>query len=122
MGPHFGFFPAQPTARPARALVRWLGRRRGRAVRRTARAQGLQGVCPELDRQIKRASTDPEKPNRRMRHKRITDDLLDCLEYAAAYRPRYYTPTPSDTDNANDDWVYKRLQKKKQLARARHLS
>lgn len=124
MGPHFGFFPGTAD-REAReeALVRWLEPRvEGEPFAGLPVLKVCKGVCPELDRQIKRASTDPEKPNRRMRHKRITDDLLDCLEYAAAFRPRYYTPTASDTDTANDDWVYQRLQKKKQLARAKHLS
>jgi len=121
VGPHNGFFPGTAD-REAReeALVRWLEPRTDGPFKGTPTVKVQRGICPALDKQIKQAVTDPDRPNKRKRHKKYTDDLLDCLEYAAAFRPRYFTPVPAES--SQDYGVYEMLQKKRAAHRARRTS
>ncbi len=71
------------------ALLGWMRVRTDLAVAGTARLQVFRGTLPELERQVSRARYKPDDPNKRLD---LQEDLLDCLEYFAAYNPYYYPP------------------------------
>lgn len=92
-GPMGGFFPGSDDV-DARtlALKSWLtprgfGHFSGTPVLKVARGQ-----IPLLDKQIKAAQTDPDGLVKRGNRNRL--DLLEGLEYGAAFNPGYYPPEP----------------------------
>jgi hypothetical protein len=56
----------------------------------TVRLKVFRGILPELERQIHRAHIDPKTQKRA----KIRSDMLDCLEYLAAFDPEYCPPEP----------------------------
>lgn len=57
----------------------------------TCRLQVMKGCCPQLDRQLSRACYDPRRPGKRAK---LPEDVLVCLEYLAAFDPKYHPPRP----------------------------
>jgi hypothetical protein len=91
IGPLYGFFPGSDDV-PAReeALRDWMQIRGSGPFSGTPKLQVMRGRSPaELDKQIRMAHYDIKKPGKRAE---LTDDLLDCLEYAAAFNPTYHEP------------------------------
>lgn len=86
----------------------------------TARLQMLRGQNPTLERQIVRAYYSA--PDKRVT-KYLTEDLLDCLEYVAAFSPYYRLPERSDptvsTDAQYDDRVSLAWKRKQQTGKHR---
>ena len=85
----------------------------------TPKLQVFRGILPELDKQISMAVTDPKKVNNRKKEKNIPQDLVDCLEYFAAYDPRYVKPRIFDKDRPT---IWDRFQEEKQQERRRQRS
>jgi hypothetical protein len=91
-----GFIPGSPNVEGREeALIGWMTVRGFGPFAGTPRLQVARGQLPALDRQIRHARTDPDRPNKRYQKKdaRVCD-LLTCLEYLAAYDPQYRKPTP----------------------------
>lgn len=88
-----GFFPG-PNNIQAReqALLAWLHVRAEGPWEGTVRLQVVRGCCPQLDRQLSRACYDPRRPGKRAR---LPEDVLVCLEYLAAFDPKYHAPPPA---------------------------
>lgn len=88
-----GFFPASN-----KVDDRELALKEAMSIRGSGPYEGLptlqifRGAFPDLEDQIKRAHTDPDRPDKRYVNPKIPMDWLTCLEYAAAFRPRYHTP------------------------------
>ena len=85
----------------------------------TPRLKIFRGRFIELEDQIRRAHLDPvtEKRNTKVR-----SDLLDCLEYLAAFNPQYYTPErilPESTEVSHVDFVWQKFQDKTRRQRRR---
>lgn len=90
----------------------------------TCKLRVMRGIRPELDKQIRRAQTDPKNPLKRYKNPKIPCDFLDDLEYAAAGKLTYHYPVPLiavDTDNIPSvvDILNerRRVQKQRELAR-----
>lgn len=66
----------------------------------TPTLQIFKGICPELDRQIRRAQSDP-KTGKRAKQK---EDLLVCLEYLAAFGPVYRPPVDEAAPSRHAVW------------------
>ena len=97
LGPLAGFFPGSDDV-PAReeALRSWMAIRGEGPFSGTPKIQVMRGRAPvELDKQIRMAHYDIKKPDKRAE---MIDDLLDCLEYAAAFNPSYHEPEPLVVD------------------------
>jgi hypothetical protein len=58
----------------------------------TCRLRVMRGIVPALDKEIRRAATDPKNPKKRFRNPQIACDFLDDLEYAAAGDLGYHAP------------------------------
>jgi hypothetical protein len=58
----------------------------------TSELRVMRGILPELDKQIRRAQTDPKNPTKRLKNLKVPQDFLDDLEYAAAGSLSYFTP------------------------------
>jgi hypothetical protein len=98
MGSLAGFFPGASDLRSRTlALREWLILRPEGPFSGTPRLQVMKGVLPELDRQIKDATSERTDPEKRAKFEGRSCDLLDDLEYAAAFDPRYYEPTAIET-------------------------
>jgi len=124
-GPVSGFFPGSPDVEARElAFQTWLEVRRGGPFRGTPLLRVRRGCCPKLDEQIRKALTDPKRPNRRLRGRHIHEDVLVCAEYAAAFNPYYVTPEPVDgsaTLNASPPTAYELYQQKLARKRKRRL-
>lgn len=89
-GPIAGFFPScNDVHAREEALKAWLQIRGTGPFAGTPVLQVVRGAIPELDRQISLAQYVTHK-----RRLDKTEDLLDCLEYAAAYNPTFQRPDP----------------------------
>ena len=94
-GPLHGFFPgSKDTEARQESLVSWLGIRSVGPHAGTPYLRVFRGQCPQLERQVRNAHTDPNRPNKRMKVRRRPEDLVTCLEYGAAYVPYYFEPVP----------------------------
>lgn len=97
MGPEprlCGFFPsANDVGAREEALLAWMSPRdTASPFAGTPKLQVMRGMSPELDRQIRLAQADTTKhQDKRMP---MQEDLLVCLEYAAAFNPNYHKPEP----------------------------
>jgi hypothetical protein len=52
----------------------------------------FRGTMPELENQIRDATPDPKHPEKRFKDLKNPFDLLDALEYGAAFGPYYREP------------------------------
>ena len=88
-----GFFPACAD-REARiiALNSAMEVRGSGPFEGTCQLRVFRGVLPELDKQIRRAQTDPKNPKKWLKNPKIPQDFLEDLEYAAAANLRYTEP------------------------------
>jgi hypothetical protein len=89
-----GFFPGTNDV-PTReeALLGWM-QPRGVAspFAGTAPLQVMRGISPKLDKQINLAQVDSTK--HKDKRQPFQEDLLVCLEYAAAFNPGFHPPEP----------------------------
>lgn len=101
-GPMRGFFPGNPdqTARTF-ALRDWLTLRPDGPFAGTARLQIFRGAIPALDKQIRQAISDLKHPDKRYKTPLHPCDLLDDLEYLAAFDPRYTLPQETTEETVN---------------------
>jgi len=89
-GPIAGFFPScNDVHAREEALKGWMQIRGTGPFAGTPILQVVRGALPELDRQISLAQYIT--PERRLKQ---PQDLLDCLEYAAAFNPTFHPPEP----------------------------
>jgi len=96
-GPMSGFFPGSTDVEARElALQRWLQVRRDGPFAGTPIMRVRKGCCAKLDEQIRKALTDPKRPNRRLRGRNIHEDVLVCAEYAAGFEPYYIIPESVD--------------------------
>jgi len=110
-GPLYGFF-AGSEDQPGRqtALQTWLTIREHGPFSGTCKLQVARGAIPELEDQVRFAHMDLQNPDRRAKPKwnRFQEDLLVCLEYLAAFEPRYFAPKiVEDPRGAEVYWQYK---------------
>jgi len=113
-GPMNGFFPGMYDVRAREdALLGWMVIRGTGPFAGTPILQIQRGLSPELDKQFRDAKYRYGK-----RDKRPAQDLLVCLEYMAAYGPRYRRPVPVSTrETAKPATVYDEfLARQKRLA------
>lgn len=118
-GPIAGFFPScKDVHAREEALKSWLQIRGSGPFAGTPVLQVVRGAVPELDRQISLAQYIT--PKRRLEQ---TEDLLDCLEYAAAFNPTYHVPEPVRACPVSSDVsVVDRFQEKRRHQRIRRRS
>ncbi len=89
-GPLHGFFPGSDDVRGREeALKNWLSVRSSGPHMGTPRLLVARGRCLVLDRQFKLARTDDKDPEKRYKQ---VEDVLDAMEYLAAFDPRYIRP------------------------------
>ena len=89
----------------------------------TAKWRVMRGVLPELEKQIRRAHTDPKNPEKRFKDKSQPSDLVEAAEYGAAFDPGYREPeaiAPVEELNVYDIWKSEVSRAKR--ARNRRLS
>ncbi len=92
IGPLQGFMPGSNDIRAREeALIRWMRPRGSGVFQGTSILQLFRGILPLLEKQIKHACYEAKKVDKRMK---LQEDLLVCLEYAAAYNPAYRSPRP----------------------------
>lgn len=100
-GPLAGFFPGTPDLKArTMALRNWMILRPEGPHRGTPRLQVMKGIMPELDRQIKNATCDKRDPEKRAKIEGHACDVLDAMEYLAAFDPRYYRPEPVENSSS----------------------
>jgi len=117
-----GFFPAQgDVAARQESLLGWMRPRDLSSPHAgTPYLQVMKGVCPELDEQIRRACMNPDNINKRLKLKKVPDDLVTCLEYAAAFNPGYWPPEPcKDNEPPEVANAYDLFQEKQSRMRRR---
>lgn len=86
-GPLRGFVGGcRNTVARMEALRKWMHTREAGPHAGTPVLKVIRGRAPDLVKQIQAARVDPNRPDKRVEK---NDDLLDCLEYAAAHQPRY---------------------------------
>lgn len=112
-----GFFPGHDVIEArTEALISWMKVRESGPFKNTPVLQIFRGKIPKLERQIKKAqyedaSRNPAKANKR---KKQEQDLLDTLEYAAAFQPYYITPEATEDDKLTPAYkAFLDLQKKR---------
>ena len=92
-GPHYGFIPSMADVEArTMALQSMLAIRDSGPFRGTSRLQVMRGkLPPAFDKEIREARTefDPKRSHKRVK---AQCDMLDCLEYFAAYDPHYAVP------------------------------
>ncbi len=119
-GPMHGFYlSCNHIETRTQALLAWMAIRGAKAFKGTAKLQIMKGTHPTLDKQIARAHADPKNPRKRAKNRRIPDDLLDCLEYAAAWDPPYVEPEPLDKPEEHNVADLLQAKLKRQDARRR---
>jgi len=90
-GPLGGFFPgSDDVAAREEALRSWLALRGAGHCVNTPVLQVFRGVLPELDKQIAFAETISAVSDKRSQE--YEENLLECLEYGAAFGPQYFKP------------------------------
>jgi hypothetical protein len=124
-GPLAGFFPGSDDIDARETGLRtWMTIRGAGPEPGTPVVQVFRGVVPELDKQIKYAETGEN--GKRVKLKAREENLVECLEYAAMFNPRYHTPpqTPNRPEAADPiDEFYKwkrRLAAKRQKKKRGH--
>ncbi len=115
-GPMEGFYPGSPNIPGREEAVRSLLAIRGVGPHRgTPTLQVARGVNPDLDREIKRAHMKISNP--KVREKKYPEDLLQPLEYLAAFGPGYSIPPSSEPPKSTvDPWVEKKRRKARRSA------
>lgn len=95
-GPMNGFFPGMNNVRAREdALLDWLSIRGTGPFAGSPILRVQRGVSPDLDKQFRDAKYKHGK-----RDKHPAQDILVCVEYMAAFGPRYRTPVPVETREA----------------------
>jgi hypothetical protein len=90
-----GFFPGtNDVASREEALLNWM-QPRGLAnpFAGSPVLQVMRGISPKLDKQINLAQVDSTK--HKDKRQAFQEDLLVCLEYAAAFNPGFHPPVPT---------------------------
>jgi hypothetical protein len=120
VGPLEGFFPGSNDI-PARekALQAWMGLRETGPFADTPVLQVMRGVSPKLDRQIKNAQTKKDDPDKRLK---LQEDLVESLEYFAAFNPGYHRPIPVNVESTPNLTVFDRFQEKQRRKRSQRRS
>jgi len=91
-GPMAGFFPgSDDILGREEALLSWMTVREIGPFAGTAILQIHRGKMPELERQIRRAQYDHKTGTKRVKFPGC-DELVQCAEYLAAFRPGYVEP------------------------------
>jgi len=111
-GPLAGFVPGSDNVLSREeALIDWMRIRPDGPFQGTARLQIVRGLFPQLEKQIRRARYELDKPDKRAL---LQEDHLVCLEYLAGNGLYYRSPQMRDAEQTS--YVLKRLREK----RARH--
>lgn len=93
-GPLSGFFPGSDNIEGRTlALKGWMTPRLSGPFAGTPKLKVARGMIPLLDKQIARAHTESKRGQ--TRSDKTPQDLLDCLEYGAAFEPGYFAPGPA---------------------------
>lgn len=99
-GPLCGFFPGcNDVEARTLALKTWLAPRGYGPFEGLPILQVAKGAIPLLDQQIRTAQSDPAGIVNR--GNRVARDLLEALEYGAAFEPGYYQPEPLSITEAD---------------------
>jgi len=102
LGPMGGFFPGTPDVKARTiALRNWMTLRAEGPFAGTPVLQIMRGTVPELEKQIKGAISDRRDPEKRQKFDNQPCDLLDAIEYAAGFGPRYYSPSQSESQTVS---------------------
>ena len=101
-GPMAGFFPGLDDIEARTlALKRWMMPRGPVSpFSGTPKLQVARGAIPQLDKQISRAQTEGGKGAKRS--DKFPQDLLDALEYGAAFEPGYHPPESVTIEGLGD--------------------
>lgn len=116
-GPLAGFFHGlNDIFAREEALRAWMVPRSGGPFEGKPTLQVMRGTVPdEFHKQIRWAQRDRKQPDKRTDKGRC--DILEALEYLAAFAPSYYKPEKSvpvkDERKTEDELVYERFQEKK---------
>ena len=121
-GPLDGFYPGSNLLEArTESLLGWLEIRQTGPYAGTPKLKVFRGAVPQLDQQLHRAHTNPKKPNKRQQHKnnaKYLEDVLVCLEYAAAFDPPYREPAKAKIKKRTIfDVFQERRSKKRRRAR-----
>jgi hypothetical protein len=114
-GPMEGFFPgSDDVAARQEALRAWMSVRQHDPFAGTPRMLLARGCLPELEEQIRHAHMDLRNPNKRAKAAwgKFPEDILACAEYLAAFNPRYFEP--SETDSKQGDGMWEEFQRQRQ--------
>jgi hypothetical protein len=107
MGPMQGFFPgSEDVAGRQEALRGWMAVRPHGPHAGTPRLKVARGCLPDLEKQIRRAHMDPKQPDKRAKPAwdKFHEDMLVCVEYLAAFNPRYFEPAKPEEEQGDDTW------------------
>ena len=119
-GPLSGFFPgSRDIEGRTKSLLGWMSLRGTGTLSGTSRLQVMRGVVPKLDDQIHLAHTRTDRPDKRATGKLVEEDLLQTLEYGAAFDPHYYPPEPVEAGSAGERSVADLLEEKRERRRNR---
>jgi hypothetical protein len=117
-GPLAGFFPGSNDIPAREQSVRSLMQIRGTGRHpNTPTLQVFRDIIPELNNQIKHAQTKQGTLNKR--DKQSDEGLVQCLEYFAAFGPRYYPPVETTPVVLSDTQVDETEREFRRLARRR---
>lgn len=117
-GPLHGFFPgSDDVLAREESLIGWMTTRSDGPFAGTPYLQVMRGVFQDLDRQIKNAQYQLDKPKKR---KDLQEDALDCLEYLAAANPYYQSPKAAEEGASDPVWdAFKAKEKRAKKKRRR---
>ena len=87
----------------------------------TPRLQVFRGCLPDLDKQIRHALSDLKDKEKRAKIDKQPCDLLDCLEYLAAYDPHYHEPEPVE-ESPEDAAIVRYRAKEEKRRQRRHVA
>ena len=121
LGPMEGFYPGSDDVRAREeSLLEWMQPRRDGPLAGRPVLQVFRGAVPELDKEIRNAHYKFDKPDKREQD--IVSDTLDCLEYGAAFRPRYFEPQPKTASEVEPVWeAWKDKKRKAKQSKRRNL-
>ncbi len=114
-----GFFPGSNDVCARVETLRSLMEVRGDGpFEGTCRLRVMRGIVPELDKQLRRAQTDPKNPEKPYKNPRVPQDFRDTLEYAAAANLGYHPPQVEEKEDEKPN-PYQLFLRREQRRKAR---